>query len=139
MGWQITPGSPLLDCDDPAYCGGPRSAAGGAHWLATGHWHGFGVAIAAAVLSINLPQITLLLLWLLVTLIMLAVQDVNYLLYASILTLNLLLFYQLLEADVLFNGMERLVTTLLGIAFAMGIIVLLEYLAKRPSREPSVG
>ena len=48
----------------------------------------------------------------------------------GVLTLNLILFYQLLEADVLFNGLERLFTTLLGIAFALGIIVL-DYLAKR--------
>ncbi len=96
-----------------------------------------GVAIGAMVLMLNLPPITLLLLWLLVTLLMLALQGVNYLLYASILTLNLILFYQLLEADVLFNGMERLVTTLLGIVLALGIIALLEYLAKRPSGEPA--
>jgi len=98
-----------------------------------------GVAIGAVVLAFNLPQITLLLLWLLVTLLMLAVQNVNYVLYASILTLNLILFYQLLEANVLFNGIERLVTTLLGIAFALGIIVLLEYLAKQPGEEQSAG
>jgi hypothetical protein len=96
-----------------------------------------GVAIGAVALMLGLPQITLLLLWLLVTLLMLAVQGVNYVLYASILTLNLILFYQLLEANVLFNGLERLVTTLLGIVLAMGIIVLLEYLAKRPSEEPT--
>jgi len=98
-----------------------------------------GVAIGAVVLSINLPQVTVLLLWLLVTLLMLALQGVNYVLYASILTLNLILFYQLLEADVLFNGMERLVTTLLGIAFALGIIVLLGYLAQRTSTKPAAG
>ena len=62
---------------------------------------------------------------------MLAVQSVSYTLYATILTLDLILFYQLLEADVLFNGVERLVTTLLGIIFALGIIGLLEILAKR--------
>lgn len=98
-----------------------------------------GVAIGAVVLAFNLPPITLLLLWLLVTLLMLAVQGVNYVLYASILTLNLILFYKLLEADVLFNGMERLVTTLLGIAFALGIIGLLEVLAKRSGEEPTAG
>ena len=98
-----------------------------------------GVAVGAGVLALGLPQITLLLLWLLVTLLMLAVQGVNYVLYASILTLDLILFYQLLEADVLFNGMERLVTTLLGIFFALGIIALLDYLAKRPGEEPAAG
>lgn len=97
-----------------------------------------GVAIGALVVNLNLSEVTLLLLWLLVTLLMLAVQGVNYILYASILTLNLLLFYQLLEADVLFNATERLLTTLLGIAFALGIIALLEYLAKRSSKESSV-
>ena len=95
-----------------------------------------GVAIGAMVLAFPLPPVTLLLLWLLVTLLMLAVQGVNYVLYATILTLNLILFYQLLEADVLFNGLERLVTTLLGIAFSLGIIGLLEYLAKRPGEQP---
>jgi len=45
----------------------------------------------------------------------------------------------LLEADVLFNGMERLFTTLLGVAFALGIIALLEYLARRSSWEPAAG
>jgi len=45
----------------------------------------------------------------------------------------------LLEADVLFNGMERLFTTLLGVAFALGIIALLEYLARRSSGEPAAG
>lgn len=98
-----------------------------------------GVVIGAVVLAFPLPPVTLLLLWLLVTLLMLAVQGVNYVLYASILTLNLILFYKLLEADVLFNGMERLVTTLLGIAFALAIIGLLEYLAKRPGEEPTAG
>ncbi len=92
-----------------------------------------GVGIGAVVLILNLPIITLLLLWLLVTLLMLAVQGVNYVLYTSILTLNLILFYQLLEADVLFNGMERLATTLLGIALATAIILLLEFLARHHS------
>jgi hypothetical protein len=90
-----------------------------------------GVAIGAVVLGFNLSPITLLLMWLLVTLVMLAVQSVSYTLYATILTLDLILFYQLLEADVLFNGVERLVATLLGIIFALGIIGLLEILAKR--------
>jgi hypothetical protein len=31
-----------------------------------------------------------------------------------------------LEADALFNGVEQLLTTLLGIVFALGIIVQLE-------------
>lgn len=97
----------------------------------------FGVAIGAAVLALRPPQITLLLFWLLVTLVMLAVQNVNYVLYASVLTLNLILFYQLLEADVWFNGMERLFTTLIGIAFALGNIALLEYLAQRSRAEPA--
>lgn len=97
-----------------------------------------GVAIGAAVLMLNIPQITLLLLWLLVILLMLALQGVNYVLYASILTLNLILFYQLLEADVVFNGIERLVTTLLGIALALGIILLLEYLSHRPTAKPEL-
>lgn len=94
-----------------------------------------GVAVGALVLLFDLPPITLLLLWLLVTQMMLALQDVNYVLFASILTLNLILFYQLLEADVVFNGIERLVTTLLGVAFALGCILLLEHLAQRPRGE----
>jgi hypothetical protein len=98
-----------------------------------------GVAIGALTLMLNLAPLTLLLLWLLVTLLMLAVQGVNYVLYAAILTLNLILFYQLLEADVLFSATERLVTTLLGIAFALGIIALLEYLSKRQPGEPAAG
>ncbi len=98
-----------------------------------------GVAIGVVVLAFNLPPITLLLLWLLVTLLMLAVQGVNYVLYASILTLNLILFYKLLEADVLFNGLERLVTTLLGIFFALVIIGLLEYQATHQRKEPAAG
>lgn len=93
------------------------------------------MTIGAVVLAFPLEPITLLLLRLLVTLLMLAVQEVNYVLYASILTLNLILFYQLLEADVWFNGIERLVTSLLGIAFALGIIALLEYLARRSRTE----
>ena len=96
-----------------------------------------GVAIGAVVLALRPPEITLLLLWLLVILLMLAVQNVNYVLYASVLTLNLILFYQLLEADVLFNGVERLFTTLLGIVFALGNIALLVYLAQRSSAEPA--
>jgi hypothetical protein len=98
-----------------------------------------GVAIGAAMVALNLPPITLLLIWLLVTLLMLAVQGVNYVLYASILTLNLILFYKLLEADVLFNGLERLLTTLLGILFALVIIGLLDYLAKRQGEETAAG
>jgi uncharacterized membrane protein YccC len=98
-----------------------------------------GVALGAVVLAFPLQPITLLLLWLLVTLLMLAVQGVNYVLYTAILTLNLILFYQLLEADVLFNGVERLFTTLLGIAFALGIIALLEYLARRSKVESATG
>ncbi|MCB0195889.1 MAG: FUSC family protein [Anaerolineae bacterium] len=97
-----------------------------------------GVAIGAVILGLTLPNITLLLLWLLVILIMLAVQSVNYVLYASILTLNLILFYQLLETDVFFNGIERLFTTLLGIAFALGNIALLEYLEKQFNRESAM-
>ena len=96
-----------------------------------------GVAIGVLALNLNFPPVTVLLLWLLVTLVMLAVQGVNYILYATVLTLNLILFYQLLEADVLFNGMERLMTTLLGIAFALAIIVLLEILAKRSRAKPA--
>jgi len=96
-----------------------------------------GVAIGAVVIAINLPHVTLLLLWLLVTLVMLAVQGVNYVLYATILTFNLILFYKLLEADVLFNGLERLATTLLGIAFALGILLLLEYLERRRNGAPT--
>lgn len=98
-----------------------------------------GVAVGAAVLALNLPAITLLLLWLLVTLVMLAVQAVNYALYASILTLNLILFYQLLEADVLFNGIERLITTLLGIAMSLGVIALLGHLETHTSHKPAAG
>ena len=90
-----------------------------------------GVALAGFILGLGLTPTTLLLVWLLVILVMLAVQGVNYVLYASILTLCLLLLYQLLEADVLFNGMERLVTTLLGIGLALGVVALLEYLARR--------
>ncbi len=137
LGWQIAPAHPywialtLLIVVVPDR----RQAARTSWQRAIGTV--VGVAIAAVVLSFDMSQITLLLLWLLVTLIMLAVQDVNYLIYASILTLDLLLFYQLLEADVLFNGMERLITTLLGIAFAMGIIALLEYLAKQPDEAPA--
>jgi hypothetical protein len=70
---------------------------------------------------------------------MLALQGVNYVLYASIMTLNLILFCQLLEADVLFNGMERLTTTLLGIVFALGIIWALGYLAKQSRVQPTAG
>lgn len=94
-----------------------------------------GVAIGAVVLALALPEVTLLLLWLLVTLLMLGVMNVNYVLYATVLTLNLILFYQLLEADVLFNGIERLFTTLIGIAFALGTIALLAYLEKRFEEE----
>ena len=98
-----------------------------------------GVAAGAVVLGFQPDPVTLLLLWLLVTLVMLAVQGVNYVLYASVLTLNLILFYQLLEVDVLFSGLERLFTTLLGIACALGIIVLLGYLAGRSSVKPAAG
>jgi hypothetical protein len=66
---------------------------------------------------------------------LLVVQEVNYVLYSTVLTINLLLLYQLLEADVLFSGMERLVTTLLGIAFGLGVVALLEYLAQRSASE----
>jgi hypothetical protein len=59
--------------------------------------------------------------------------------YTSVLTLNLILFYQVLEVDVLFNGVERLFTTLLGIALALGIIALLGYLARRSNIEPAAG
>jgi hypothetical protein len=96
----------------------------------------FGVAIGALVIDLNMPAVTLLLLWLLVTLIMLAVQGVSYVLYATILTLNLILFYQLLETDVLFNTLERVATTLLGIALALGVLLLLEYLARRSDGKP---
>lgn len=94
-----------------------------------------GVALAAMHLEFGMTSTTLLLLWLLVTLVMLAVQGVNYVLYASLLTLNLLLLYQLLESDVLFNGVERLATTLFGIALALGVVFVLEYLAERVARE----
>lgn len=93
-----------------------------------------GVAIGALVLALNLPEITLLLLWLLVTLVLLAIQNVNYVLYATILTVDLILFYRLLEADVLFNGAERLITTLLGIVIALAIILILELLARRSAQ-----
>ena len=53
------------------------------------------------------------------------------------LTLNLILFYQLLEADVLFNGLERLVTTLMGILLSLAIIALLEFLAWRSDATPA--
>ena len=97
-----------------------------------------GVAVAAVVLSLNLTPTTLLLLWLLVLLVMLAVQGVNYVLYAAVLTLSLLLLYQLLEADVIFNGMDRLVTTLLGIALALGAVSMLAYLAQRAAPAPEI-
>ena len=45
----------------------------------------------------------------------------------------------MLEADDLFNGVERLLTTLLGIAFALGIIALLEYLVRRSSGRQPLG
>lgn len=96
-----------------------------------------GVALAALILALDMTPTTLLLLWLLVVLLMLAVQGVNYLLYSTILTLNLLLLYPLLEADTLFNGMERLVTTLLGIALALGVVFFLEYLAQRTISDPA--
>jgi hypothetical protein len=70
---------------------------------------------------------------------MLAVQNGNNVLYASIVTLDLILFYQLLEANVWFNGMERLFTTPLGVVFALGVIALLGYLARRSKVQPAPG
>jgi hypothetical protein len=135
LGWQLFPAHPFWIAMTILIVVVPdRQQAARTSWQrAIGT--AIGVALGAAVLAFPLEPITLLLLWLLVTLLMLAVQEVNYVLYASILTLNLILFYQLLEADVWFNGIERLVTTLLGIAFALGIIALLEYLAKPSSAE----
>jgi hypothetical protein len=90
-----------------------------------------GVAIGAAVLALHPPQITLLLLWLLIVLLMLAVQEANYTAYVALLTWNLILFYRLIGADVVGSGAERLLTTLLGIVCALGVLVLLDYLARR--------
>jgi hypothetical protein len=98
-----------------------------------------GVAAGALILALALAPITLLLLWLLVILLMLAVQDVNYVLYASIMTLNLILFYQLIEGNALFNGAERLFTTLLGILFALATIWALGKLATRLSLGSAAG
>lgn len=139
LGWQMFPAHPFWIAMTILIVVVPdRQQAARTSWQrAIGT--AIGTAIGAVVLAFPLQPITLLLLWLLVTLLMLAVQDVNYVLYASILTLNLILFYQLLEADVWFNGIERLVTTLLGIAFALGIIALLEYLARSSGAEQTGG
>lgn len=60
-----------------------------------------------------------------------AVQEANYTVYVALLTWNLILFYRLIGADVVGGGAERLLTTLLGIACALGVLVLLDFLAGR--------
>jgi uncharacterized membrane protein YccC len=93
-----------------------------------------GAFIGIGIVAITPKPETLLLTWLLSLQVLLSVRRVNVTLYTTVLTLVLVIFYALIEADVVSAGIDRVTATVIGAALALAALAVMAGLERASAK-----